>query len=96
VQEDAARLASCLPVRAGVLVHVSGCAKGCAHAQAAPVTLVGRDGEYDLVRDGKADGVPSLRGLWSAALAAALASWPDFDQIAASPVRPAAHREPVC
>lgn len=38
----------------GIALHVSGCAKGCAHPSAAPVTFVGRDGRYDLVRDGAA------------------------------------------
>ncbi len=36
------------------LVHVSGCAKGCAHPAAAEVTLVGRDGGFGLVRQGTA------------------------------------------
>ncbi|MBV8612727.1 MAG: precorrin-3B synthase [Acetobacteraceae bacterium] len=33
-------------------VHVSGCAKRCAHPGAADVTLVGEEGRYALVRDG--------------------------------------------
>ncbi len=33
-------------------IHLSGCAKGCAHPGPAPLTLVGRDGRYDLVRNG--------------------------------------------
>jgi precorrin-3B synthase len=44
-------------------LHVSGCAKGCAHPRAVPLTLVGRDGLYDLVRDGAASDSPALRGL---------------------------------
>ncbi len=36
-------------------VHVSGCAKGCAHRGAAALTIVGRDGRCDLL----ADGVPA-------------------------------------
>ena len=36
----------------GKTLHISGCAKGCAHPAAADVTLVGRDGGFDLVRDG--------------------------------------------
>ena len=43
-------------------LHVSGCAKGCAHPQAA-MTLVGRDGRYDLVRHGRAGDAPERRGL---------------------------------
>ncbi len=46
----ATRLAAKVPQ--GGLLHVSGCAKGCAHPGAAPVTLVGRAGRFDLVRDG--------------------------------------------
>lgn len=30
------------------MVHVSGCAKGCAHPQAADITLTARDGVYDI------------------------------------------------
>jgi precorrin-3B synthase len=35
-------------------LHVSGCAKGCAHPAAAEVTLVGQAGCYGLVRHGTA------------------------------------------
>ena len=55
-QDDARRIAPLarqLKAR-GISVHVSGCAKGCAHSATAPVTFVGRDGRYDLVRDGAA------------------------------------------
>ena len=44
-------------------LHVSGCAKGCAHPGPAPHTLVGRDGRYDLVRNGTARDTPARRGL---------------------------------
>ena len=44
-------------------LHLSGCSKGCAHSGAAEVTLVGRDGRYDLVRDGRADARPAATGL---------------------------------
>ena len=55
---DAARLQA-----AGLAnLHVSGCAKGCAHPAAA-TTLVGRDGRYDLIRHGRAGDAPDLRGL---------------------------------
>ncbi|WP_270729019.1 cobalamin biosynthesis protein CobG [Shimia sp. Alg240-R146] len=33
-------------------LHVSGCAKGCARPRACATTLVGRDGAFDLVRNG--------------------------------------------
>lgn len=57
---DAGRVAS-----SGVkgLVHLSGCAKGCAHPAAAPVTLVATQHGYDLVRDGRAGDAPARRGL---------------------------------
>lgn len=73
VQRDAARLASMLPKgrRVATVLHVSGCAKGCAHAGAAPLTLVGHDGRYDLVRDGKAGDLPQERDVpWSGLVAA--------------------------
>ena len=65
VQGDAAALARGLtPGSSGhVALHVSGCAKGCAHPGRAPVTLVGRAGLYDLVRDGAAGAPPERRGL---------------------------------
>ncbi len=63
---DAARLRPSLPV------HVSGCAKGCAHPGPAARTLVGRDGRYDLVRDGRAKDAPCATGLSLAAAEALL------------------------
>ncbi len=65
VREHAAVLASRLAAIPGCpsLVHVSGCAKGCANPLAAPLTLVGRDGAYDIVLHGTAAGVPVLAGL---------------------------------
>ncbi len=50
-------------------LHVSGCAKGCAHPGAAAVTLVGRDGRFDLVRNGTAWDAPGQTGLTGAELA---------------------------
>ncbi len=44
-------------------LHVSGCAKGCARARAADLTLVGRNGNFDLVRNGCAWDTPSQTGL---------------------------------
>ncbi len=69
---DAAWLGALLPQGAGTVLHVSGCAKGCGHPGPAPLTLVGRDGGYDLVRDGRAGDVPVLRGLGLKAAAAAM------------------------
>lgn len=44
-------------------IHVSGCSKGCAHPGPATLTLVGREGRFDLVRGGRAGDVPVQRGL---------------------------------
>lgn len=73
VQADAARLAAQLPPGPrGTQLHVSGCAKGCAHAGTARFTLVGRDGAYDLVRDGKASDAPERTTLSIEAIVAML------------------------
>jgi precorrin-3B synthase len=58
---DATRLAASRA--AAGPVHVSGCAKGCAHPGPAALTLVGADGRYDLVIDGRAGDVPIAGGL---------------------------------
>jgi precorrin-3B synthase len=71
---DAARLAPVARSGAGISLHVSGCAKGCAKATATPVTLVARDGRYDIVRNGRAGDTPSRYGLDLAGAAAALAA----------------------
>ena len=57
----AAALAAHIP--ADGLLHVSGCAKGCAHPGPAPLTLVATAHGFDLVRDGSARDMPSVRGL---------------------------------
>ena len=44
-------------------LHVSGCAKGCARPKAADLTLVGRNGAFDLVRAGGAGDIPQQTGL---------------------------------
>jgi precorrin-3B synthase len=62
----AARLAPGVPE--GSLLHVSGCAKGCAHPAPAAVTLVGTSGGFDLVRDGRSQDTPRTRGLGPDAL----------------------------
>jgi precorrin-3B synthase len=43
----------------GVAVHVSGCAKGCAHPAATRLTIVGTAGGCGIVRDGTARATPS-------------------------------------
>lgn len=53
----AARLAAAMPNGLGRL-HVSGCAKGCAHPRRAEVTLVGRADGYGLVISGRAGDTP--------------------------------------
>jgi len=44
-------------------VHVSGCRKGCAHMGAAPFTVVGAEGRFDIVRNGHAWDAPVQTGL---------------------------------
>jgi precorrin-3B synthase len=44
-------------------LHVSGCAKGCAHPAGCDVTLVGTERGFDLVRHGTARDPPVLRAL---------------------------------
>jgi len=60
-RDDATQLAGL--VADDSFLHVSGCAKGCAHPRAAPITLVGRDGVYDLILGGNPSDSPSIRGL---------------------------------
>lgn len=65
---------------AGVRVtglHVSGCVKGCAHPGPAPITLVGCDGRYGLVRCGRAGDTPQTDGLSLSQLARGLAEGAD-------------------
>lgn len=59
----ARRLAGLLAQFGGETLHVSGCIKSCAHRGTAALTLVGRDGRYDLIRDGTASDRPALSGL---------------------------------
>ncbi len=66
VLDHAARWATLLgPAGAagGIALHVSGCAKGCAHPGAAALTLVAQDGRYALVADGTASDAPLAEGL---------------------------------
>ena len=44
-------------------LHVSGCAKGCARPRPAAMTLVGREGRFDLVLAGSPWDRPSRTGL---------------------------------
>ena len=53
----------------GMLLHVSGCAKGCAHPAAAPLTLVATGPDrFDLIRQGRAGDPPDRTGLSADAL----------------------------
>ncbi|WP_111496097.1 cobalamin biosynthesis protein CobG [Marinobacter bohaiensis] len=44
-------------------LHVSGCDKGCARRQPAEVCLRGREGRFDVILNGRADGEPAAVGL---------------------------------
>jgi precorrin-3B synthase len=57
----AAAVAPLIP--ADARLHVSGCAKGCAHRGASSITLVGNCEGFDLIRDGTTRDAPTLRGL---------------------------------
>jgi precorrin-3B synthase len=51
-------------------LHVSGCAKGCAHSGPASITLVATREGFDLVRGGSVRDAPALRGLSGAGILA--------------------------
>jgi precorrin-3B synthase len=53
----AAQLVGHLPATLGI-VHISGCAKGCAHPGSAPLTVVGTSRGCGLVSDGTARETP--------------------------------------
>ncbi len=57
----AAGLASHLPP--GMCVHVSGCAKGCAHPGPADVTLTATTAGFSLIRNGAVSAAPEMEGL---------------------------------
>jgi precorrin-3B synthase len=62
----ARQLAPLLPK--GQILHLSGCAKGCAHPGRADLTLTATGQGYDLVRNGTASDTPSLTGLTPTAI----------------------------
>jgi precorrin-3B synthase len=62
-------------VAADARLHVSGCAKGCAHPTTAAVTLVGSTDGFDLVRHGSARDVPMMRGIDPEDILADPAAW---------------------
>ena len=63
VQAEALELAPFVAPGQGIVLHVSGCEKGCAHGRAAPFTLVARRSGYDLVVNGRACDEPAHRAL---------------------------------
>lgn len=44
-------------------LHVSGCAKGCAHPARAAITLVATSDGFDVIRNGTVSDMPALRGV---------------------------------
>jgi precorrin-3B synthase len=58
---DASRMAG--TAAGAAILHVSGCSKGCAHPRPAAITLVGRNGLYDLVCNGAAWDQPCRTGM---------------------------------
>ena len=77
VLDHAAALAAMLASSTGreILLHVSGCGKGCAHRGEAALTLVGHDGAYDLVTGGTAGSEPLARGLTIEEAASRVGAW---------------------
>jgi precorrin-3B synthase len=63
VRDDATRWAATLPKEDGVVLHVSGCAKGCARPVATAATFTATATGYDLVLGGRAGDPPARRGL---------------------------------
>jgi precorrin-3B synthase len=74
VRDDATHWAALLPKTEGVMLHVSGCAKGCARPAASAVTVTATAKGYDLILGGRAGDPPARRGLSSAEVAQLIAS----------------------
>ena len=85
--EDAPVLAALLDGRRpGRVVHLSGCAKGCARPGAAGLVLVGEPGGYGVVRHGRACDPPERRlASVEAAWAWAEGAWAEGDGTASRP-----------
>ncbi|WP_424831032.1 precorrin-3B synthase [Ruegeria sp.] len=62
-QVETRGIARALAPRVSGSLHVSGCAKGCARMASADVTLIGYNGRFDLVKQGRAGDEPCQRGL---------------------------------
>jgi precorrin-3B synthase len=74
VRADANDWAALLPKADGVILHISGCAKGCARPAPTAVTLTATATGYDLILAGRAGDLPVRRGLSSDEVARLLAS----------------------
>jgi precorrin-3B synthase len=74
VRDDAARWAALMPRGDGVVLHVSGCAKGCARPAATVAALTATESGYDLILAGRANDPPARRGLSRAAIEQLLVS----------------------
>jgi precorrin-3B synthase len=74
VRDDATRWAATLPKGDGVILHVSGCAKGCARPTATAATFTATAMGYDLVLGGRAGDPPARRGLSGAEVMQSLAN----------------------
>ena len=68
------RWAALLPKGNGVILHVSGCAKGCARPAATSVTLTATVTGYDRIVAGRASDSPTRRGLSDGEVARFLAN----------------------
>ncbi len=62
-QVETRDIARALAPRVSGSLHVSGCAKGCARMGVADITLVGHNGRFDLVKQGRAGDEPCQHGL---------------------------------
>ncbi len=69
VRADATDWAASLPKAEGVILHVSGCAKGCARPAASAATFTATAKGYDLIVGGRAGDPPVRRGLSRAEVA---------------------------
>jgi precorrin-3B synthase len=74
VRDDATRWAALLSQGEGVVLHVSGCAKGCARPAATAATVTATAKGYDLILAGRAGDPPVRQGLTRAEVARLLAT----------------------
>ncbi len=74
VRDDATRWAAALPKGEGVILHVSGCAKGCAKPTATAATFTATATGYDFILAGRTGDPPARRSLSSTAVMQLLAT----------------------